>query len=67
MIALKMLYLNFAKDHSMENKNFASQFICQSCGGININEFDDRCKSCAAKENFDLQIQSFLNDGGIEL
>jgi len=51
----------------MENKNFASQFICQSCGGININEFDDRCKSCAAKENFDLQIQSFLNDGGIEL
>ncbi len=51
----------------MENKNFTSQFLCVICSGINVNENDDRCKSCAAKEDFDLQIKSSLNNAGIEL
>lgn len=51
----------------MENKKFASQFICQKCGGININELSDLCRSCQAKEDFDLQIQNSINSTGIEL
>lgn len=51
----------------MENKNYASQFLCVICSGINVNENDDRCSSCAAKEDFDNQIKSVLNDAGIEL